>query len=87
MSLFTLSATKHFMKTVNPQNSHYCKYTVEIKELAHCENPRNYTIEFVNSYFHLSKRGYYHDRVDVDALAAGTADVDEEPVTLYLGYD
>jgi hypothetical protein len=40
MSLFTLSATKHFMKIINPQNSRCCKHTVEIKELAHCENQR-----------------------------------------------
>jgi hypothetical protein len=45
-----------------------------------------YTTELVNSYFHLCKRGYQHDCVDADALAAGTAAVDEDPVAMYLGY-
>jgi hypothetical protein len=36
----------------------------------------------VDSQFHLCGRGYHHDRVDVDALAAGTIDVDENPVAL-----
>jgi hypothetical protein len=40
----------------------------------------------VDSYFHLCGRGYHHDHVDVDALATGTADVDKDPVALYLGY-
>jgi hypothetical protein len=47
-----------------------------------------HTIEFVKSYFHLCERGYHHDCVDVDALDAGTVDVDEDSVALYLGnYD
>jgi len=33
----------------------------------------------VVSYFHLFRSGYHHDRVDVDALAAGTIDVDDNP--------
>jgi len=45
-----------------------------------------YTTELVNLYFHLCECGYHHDCVDVDALAAGTVDVDEDPVALYLGY-
>jgi hypothetical protein len=40
----------------------------------------------MNSYFHLYERGYYHDRVDVDVLAASTADVDDDLVALYWGY-
>jgi hypothetical protein len=45
-----------------------------------------YTTKLVNSYFHLLECGYHYDRVDVDALAAGTSHVDEDPVALYLGY-
>jgi hypothetical protein len=40
----------------------------------------------VNSHFHLYGCGYYHDRVDDDVLAAGTAGVDDDPVALYLRY-
>jgi hypothetical protein len=54
---------------------------VDLQLLAHCENPVFYTTELVNSYFHLWESGYHHDRVDVDALAAGT--VDEDPIALY----
>jgi len=77
MPLFTLSATKLFMKISNPQNSRYCKHTVEIKELAHCENPM---------YFILCERSYHHNHVNVDALAADTANVDDDTMALYLGY-
>jgi hypothetical protein len=45
-----------------------------------------YTTELVNSYFHLCGRGYHHNCVDVDALATGTTDVDDDLVALYLGY-
>jgi hypothetical protein len=45
-----------------------------------------YTTELVNSYFHLYEHGCHHDRVDVDALAADTVDVNEGPMALYLGY-
>jgi hypothetical protein len=45
-----------------------------------------YTVEFVNSYFHLCERGYHHDRVDIDALAAGIVDVDDDLMALYLRY-
>jgi hypothetical protein len=45
-----------------------------------------YTTKLVNSYFHLCERGYLHDRVDVDTLTAGTIDIGEDPVALYLGY-
>jgi hypothetical protein len=41
---------------------------------------------FVDSYFHLCRRGYHHDNVDVDVVAVGTDDVDEDSVALYLGY-
>jgi hypothetical protein len=40
----------------------------------------------VDSYFHLCERGYHQDHVDANALVAGTADVDEDPVAMYLGY-
>jgi hypothetical protein len=43
-----------------------------------------FTLELVNSYFHLCERGYHHDRVDTDALATSTADVDNDPVAMYL---
>jgi hypothetical protein len=39
----------------------------------------------VNSCFHLCERGYHQDRVDVDALTADIADVDEDLVALYSG--
>jgi hypothetical protein len=45
-----------------------------------------YTLELVNSYFHLCGHGYHHNCVDTATLAAGTADVDEDPVALYLEY-
>jgi hypothetical protein len=45
-----------------------------------------YTPELVNSCFHLFECGCRHDRVDVDALTVGTADVYDDPVAMYLGY-
>jgi hypothetical protein len=45
-----------------------------------------YATELVNSYFDLLERSYHHDRVDIVALAIGTAYVDEDPMALYLGY-
>jgi hypothetical protein len=45
-----------------------------------------YTIEFVDSHFHLCRHGYHHNCVDIDALATGTANVNEDPVALYLEY-
>jgi hypothetical protein len=43
-------------------------------------------IEAVNSYFHLCKCGYHHNRVDEVPLVAGTPNMDDDPVALYLGY-
>jgi hypothetical protein len=40
----------------------------------------------VNSYFHLCERSYHHNHVNVDALAADTANVDDDTMALYLGY-
>jgi hypothetical protein len=40
----------------------------------------------ISTYANVTGRGYHHDREDVDALAAGTANVDEDPMALYLGY-
>jgi hypothetical protein len=40
----------------------------------------------VNSRFHLCGRGQHHNHVDVDVLDAGTMDVDDDPMALYLGY-
>jgi hypothetical protein len=39
----------------------------------------------VNSHFHLCRRGYHHNRVDIVHLAVGTADVNNDLVALYLG--
>jgi hypothetical protein len=84
---FTLSAKNYFIQNNQSISSRYCKHMVELKWLAHCEKPSVfYTTELVNSYFHLYERDYNHDHVDVDSLVAGTADVDEDPVALYLGY-
>jgi hypothetical protein len=46
----------------------------------------SYTPELVNSYFHLCGRGKNHNRIDANALAVGTADVDEDHLALYSGY-
>jgi hypothetical protein len=40
----------------------------------------------VDLHFHLFGRDYHYDRVDIDILAAGNADVDDDPVVLCLGY-
>jgi uncharacterized membrane protein len=45
-----------------------------------------YTTEVVNSYFRLCEHGYHNDPVNINGLVAGTADVNEDPVALYLGY-
>jgi hypothetical protein len=45
-----------------------------------------YKTELVNSQFHLCRRGKHHDHVDVVPLAASIADVDDNPMALYLGY-
>jgi hypothetical protein len=44
MPLLMLSATKPFMKTINPQNNRYRKHKIEIKELAHYENPGSFIL-------------------------------------------
>jgi hypothetical protein len=67
-------------------SSCYSKHKVEKKVVSLCKISEFYTTEFVYSYFHLCRSGYHHDRVDVDALAAATVDVDEDLMTLYLGY-
>jgi hypothetical protein len=41
----------------------------------------------VDSLIHLCERSNHHDCIDDDVLAAGATDVDEHPMTLYLGYD
>jgi len=45
-----------------------------------------YTIELVDSHFHLCGRGHHHDHIDVDALAASTSDIDDDLVALSFGY-
>jgi hypothetical protein len=44
------------------------------------------TTEIEDSLFHLCEHGDPHDHVDVDVVAAGTAEVNEDPVALYFGY-
>lgn len=68
-------------------SSYYNKRKLEKKRLGSLwKLSEFYTAEFVDSHFHLCGHGYHHDGVDIDALAAGTADVDDDPVVLYLGY-
>jgi hypothetical protein len=43
-------------------------------------------IEMVNSFFHLCERGYHHNHVDSVIMITSTAEADDDPVTLYLGY-
>jgi hypothetical protein len=38
------------------------------------------------SYFHLYGYRYHHNHIDVVPLAAGTPEMDDDPVALYLGY-
>jgi len=45
-----------------------------------------YIAEVVNSYLHLYECGENHNCIDDLSLAAGTPDVDDDSVTLYLGY-
>jgi hypothetical protein len=42
--------------------------------------------ETVNSFFYLYGCGYPHNRIDATPLAAGTPELDDDPVALYLGY-
>jgi len=42
--------------------------------------------ETMNSFFHLYGCGYHHNHIDATPLAAGTFEVDDDPVALYLGY-
>jgi hypothetical protein len=43
-------------------------------------------IEMVNSFFHLYGCGYPHNRIDATHLVAGTPELDDDLVALYLGY-
>jgi hypothetical protein len=45
-----------------------------------------YTTKTVDSLFHLGEHGDHDNRVDDDVVVAGTVEVDEDPVALYLGY-
>jgi hypothetical protein len=68
-------------------SSYYSKLKVDKKRVGSLwKLSELYIAEFVDLHFHLCGRGYHHDCVDVDTLAAGTADVDDDPVALYLGY-
>jgi hypothetical protein len=40
----------------------------------------------MDSLFHLCGHVKHHDPIDDDVLVAGTADIDEDHVALYLGY-
>jgi hypothetical protein len=76
-----------FKRKIHTNSSYYSKQKVGNKRLGSLwKLSEFYTTEFVESYFYLCGHGYYHDRIDVDALAASTADVDEDPMALYLRY-
>jgi hypothetical protein len=45
-----------------------------------------YIVKVVNSYLHLYRCGQHHNHIDIDALAAGTVDVEDDPVAQYLRY-
>jgi len=45
-----------------------------------------YITEIVDSLIHLYGCGNHHDRINDDVLAIGTANVEENPLALYLGY-
>jgi len=73
--------------------SYYCKRKTKrkvgsIRKLSEC-----YTIEAsalcteaVNPYFHLYECGYHYNRINDTHLAAGTPDMDDDTIALYLGY-
>jgi hypothetical protein len=74
-------------------SSYYCKRKVEKRKKKKKKKfgsllklSEFYTAEFVDSHFHLYRRGYHHDCVDADALTTGAANVDNDPMALYLGY-
>lgn len=54
-----------------------CRLIIKLNEF--------YTTETVDSLFYLWERDDHHERVDADAVAAGTAKFDENLVALYLG--
>jgi len=52
--------------------------------LVQCENLVSFILLSLWTHtFHLCRCDYHYDLVNIDALAAGTADVDEDPVALY----
>jgi hypothetical protein len=42
--------------------------------------------EMVNSFFHLYGYDYPHNCINATHLAAGTLELDDDPIALYLGY-
>jgi hypothetical protein len=42
--------------------------------------------EIVDSFFHLCRCDYHHNRVDDVLIIAGTLEADDDLVSLYLGY-
>jgi len=86
MPMFTLSATKYFKKYFTKGN-YYCKRIVEKENVGLIQKlSALYTTETVDSLIHICRRGNHHDRIDVNVLDAGVADVDEDHVALYLEY-
>jgi hypothetical protein len=71
-----------------PTNSNYYnKHKIEKKRVSLLWRLSEfYTVEFVDSQFHLWGHGYHHDCIDNDALAASIADVDDDLMALYLRY-
>jgi len=66
--------------------SYYCNCEVENKRVGSLwKLIEFYIVESVDSHFHLCERGYHHNRADIDTLVAGTTNVDEDPMALYLG--
>jgi hypothetical protein len=72
---------------ITTNSSYYSKRKVEKKRVGSLwKLSEFYIAKFVDSYFHLCEHGCHHYCVDVDALFAGTSNVDDVSVALYLGY-
>jgi hypothetical protein len=75
--MFTTLAMKHFKKKTLINSSYYSKHKVEEKRVDSLwKLSKFYTVEFVDSYFHLRGRGYDYDCVDADIVVTSTANVD-----------
>jgi hypothetical protein len=85
-SLCLPNQLRNVLKMEHPvNNSCYSKRKLENKRVDSLWKLSGfYTTEFMDSYFHLCRRGYHHGHVDVDALASGIADDDEDPVVFCI---